>query len=217
VPVSLREDTFMMEIRFHGRGGQGTVVATILLAKACFQAGYYVQSFPLFGVERRGAPVEAYLRLDRTKILVRTNVYTPDHVVILDHTLLAGADVTRGLRLGGWILLNAPEAPPELACSKDFRLAFVDATRIALQRHLGTRTHPIVNTAITGALARILGIPPLDAIAEAIREEIPGMAEENIKAAEDAYAEVTLSDRMGGDGTKLASLAGSPSAGEGGR
>jgi 2-oxoacid:acceptor oxidoreductase gamma subunit (pyruvate/2-ketoisovalerate family) len=207
----------MMEIRFHGRGGQGTVMATILLAKAFFQAAYYVQSFPLFGVERRGAPVEAYLRLDRAKILVRTNVYTPDHVVVLDHTLLAGADVTRGLRQGGWILVNSPEAPPELARSRDFRLAFVDATRIALQHRLGTRTHPIVNTAITGALARILGIPPLDAIAEAIREEIPGMPEENIKAAEDAYTEVTLLGHMGDDGTKVRSLGGSPSAGKGGR
>ena len=67
----------MLEIRFHGRGGQGTVVATILMSKAFFRAGYQVQSFPFFGVERRGAPVEAYLRLDKTKILLRTNVYTP--------------------------------------------------------------------------------------------------------------------------------------------
>lgn len=71
----------MQEIRFHGRGGQGTVVASILLAKAFFNAGYWVQSFPVFGVERRGAPVEAYLRLDKEKILIRSNVYTPDHVL----------------------------------------------------------------------------------------------------------------------------------------
>jgi len=182
----------MVEIRFHGRGGQGTVAATILPAKAFFQAGYYVQSFPLFGVERRGAPVEAYLRLDRTKILVRTNVYTPDHVVVLDHTLLATADVTRGLRQGGWILVNTPECPYDLASFAGFRLALVDATRIALRHRLGTRTHPIVNTAITGALARVLGAPPLAAIAEAIREEFPATAEENIKAAEAAHNEVKL-------------------------
>jgi pyruvate ferredoxin oxidoreductase gamma subunit/2-oxoisovalerate ferredoxin oxidoreductase gamma subunit len=189
----------MVEIRFHGRGGQGTVVATILLAKAFFQTGYYVQSFPLFGVERRGAPVEAYLRLDRRKILVRTNVYNPDHVVVLDQTLLAGADVTRGLKQGGWILVNAPQPLAESASFTGFRLAFVDATRIALQHCLGTRTHPIVNTAITGALARILGMPPLAAIAEAIREEVPGIAEENIKAAEAAYTGVTLLGPMGSD------------------
>jgi pyruvate ferredoxin oxidoreductase gamma subunit/2-oxoisovalerate ferredoxin oxidoreductase gamma subunit len=189
----------MVETRFHGRGGQGTVVATILLAKAFFQAGYHVQSFPLFGVERRGAPVEAYLRLDRTKILVRTNVYTPDHVVVLDHTLLGTADVTRGLKRGGWILLNAPEPPQDLTSFAGFHLACVDATRIALQHRLGTRTHPIVNTALTGALSRVLGVPPLAAIAEAIREEVPGTAEENIKAAEAAYTEVTLLGPIGGD------------------
>jgi len=74
----------MQEIRFHGRGGQGTVVASILLAKAFFNAGYWVQTFPVFGVERRGAPVEAYLRLDKEKILTRSNVYSPDHVVVQD-------------------------------------------------------------------------------------------------------------------------------------
>ena len=195
----------MVEIRFHGRGGQGTVVATILLAKAFFQAGYHVQSFPLFGVERRGAPVEAYLRLDRTKILVRTNVYTPDHVVVLDHTLLATADVTRGLKRSGWILLNAPEPPQDLASFAGFHLAFVDATRIALQHRLGTRTHPIVNTALTGALARVLGVPPLAAIAEAIREEVPGTAEENIKAAKVAFSEVRLLGLIDDDGKTAAS------------
>ena len=78
----------MLEIRFHGRGGQGAVIASILMAKAFFKAGYFVQSFPFFGIERRGAPVEAYLRLDHSKILVRTNVYKPDHVIVLDNTLI---------------------------------------------------------------------------------------------------------------------------------
>ena len=104
----------MLEIRFHGRGGQGTVVATILLAKAFFRAGYQVQSFPFFGVERRGAPVEAYVRLDKDKILLRTNVYYPDHVVVQDQTLLHGVNVTRGLKPGGWVLINSSSAPPEL-------------------------------------------------------------------------------------------------------
>ncbi|MCX7635027.1 MAG: 2-oxoacid:acceptor oxidoreductase family protein, partial [Syntrophales bacterium] len=98
----------MLEIRFHGRGGQGTVVATILLAKAFFAAGWQVQSFPFFGVERRGAPVEAYLRLDREKILLRTNVTTPDHVVVQDRTLLQSINIVRGLKPGGWILINSP-------------------------------------------------------------------------------------------------------------
>lgn len=182
----------MVEIRFHGRGGQGTVVATILLAKAFFQDGYYVQSFPLFGVERRGAPVEAYLRLDREEILIRTNVYTPDHVVVLDQTLLDGVDVTHGLKPDGWILINAPSPPANLEPFSDYRLAFVDATRIALKNTLGTRTHPIVNTAMMGGLARVLGMPAMSAITEAIKEEVPRKPKPNMKAAEMAYKQVRV-------------------------
>ena len=182
----------MLEIRFHGRGGQGTVVATILLAKAFFRAGYQVQSFPFFGVERRGAPVEAYVRLDRDKILLRTNVYYPDHVVVQDQTLLHGVNVTRGLKPGGWVLINSSAPPCEREPFIGYRLAFVDANRIASRNQLGTRTHPIVNTAMMGAFARILGMPPLDAIRAVIQEEIPDTHMQNVAAAEDAYREVQL-------------------------
>jgi len=182
----------MLEIRFHGRGGQGTVVATILLAKAFFRAGYQVQSFPFFGVERRGAPVEAYVRLDKEKILLRTNVYYPDHVVVQDQTLLHGVNITRGLKPGGWILINSPVAPANREPFIGYRLAFVDANRIGLRNRLGTRTHPIVNTAMIGAFARLLDMPPLDAIHDAIREEISDTYKQNISAAEDAYNEVQL-------------------------
>ena len=182
----------MLEIRFHGRGGQGTVVATILLAKAFFRAGYQVQSFPFFGVERRGAPVEAYVRLNKDKILLRTNVYYPDHVVVQDQTLLHGVNVTRGLKPGGWVLINSSAAPTERRPFIGYRLAFVDASRIALRNQLGTRTHPIVNTSMIGAFARMIGMLPLDAIREVIREELPDMYTQNISAAEDAYREVQL-------------------------
>ncbi len=182
----------MQEIRFHGRGGQGTVLATILLAKAYFSAGYYVQTFPVFGVERRGAPVEAYLRLDREKILLRCNVYTPDHAVVQDAKLLDSVDVTAGLKSEGWILINAPEQPASLDAFSGFKLACVDATGIAIQNGLGTRTHPIINTAMIGAFARMLEMPPLDMIAEAIREDIPIKPEQNIQASRDAYENVEL-------------------------
>jgi len=182
----------MVEIRFHGRGGQGTVVATILLAKAFFRDGYYVQSFPLFGVERRGAPVEAYLRLDRKEILIRTNVYTPDHVVVLDKTLLESIDVTVGLKTGGWIMINGPEIPGFLKSWSGYKLALVDATHIALNNGLGTRTHPIVNTPMMGALARVLGMPSMEAISKAIRREVPSKPKANVKAAEMAYEQVQL-------------------------
>jgi pyruvate ferredoxin oxidoreductase gamma subunit/2-oxoisovalerate ferredoxin oxidoreductase gamma subunit len=182
----------LVEIRFHGRGGQGTVVATILLAKAFFRAGYQVQSFPFFGVERRGAPVEAYVRLDKEKILLRTNVYYPDHVVVQDQTLLPGVNITRGLKPGGWVLINSTTPPADRKQFIGYQLALVDANRIALKNQLGTRTHPIVNTAMIGAFARMTGMPPLEAIRDVIREEVPDTYMQNIAAAEDAYTDVQL-------------------------
>ena len=182
----------MLEIRFHGRGGQGTVVATILMAKAFFDAGYWVQSFPLFGVERRGAPVEAYLRVSSKEIRIRTNVYKPDHIVVQDETLLPGVDVSQGLKPGGWILVNTSTPPSRLETYSGFQLAWVDATSIALKNRLGTRTHPIVNTAMMGALARVLEMPPMEAVAAAIREEFPDRSERNIAAAQEAYESVQI-------------------------
>jgi len=182
----------MQEIRFHGRGGQGTVVASIILAKAFFSAGYYVQSFPVFGVERRGAPVEAYLRLDTEKILVRCNVYTPDHVVVQDLKLLENVPVTGGLKAGGWILINTAAQPENLEIFSGFRLAWVDATAIAIQNQLGTRTHPIINTAIIGAFARIMKIPPMEMICDAIKEDIHTKPKQNIQACKDAYENVQI-------------------------
>lgn len=180
----------MQEIRFHGRGGQGTVLASIALAKAFFAAGYWVQTFPVFGSERRGAPVEAYLRLDDAKIYVRSNVYAPDHVVVQDARLLKVVDVTKGLKPGGWILLNAPGLPEELARFKGFRLACVDASRIALGHGLGGKTQPITNTSMMGAFARLFEAPPLDKVAAAIEREMPIKLAENVAAAREAYAEL---------------------------
>ena len=182
----------MQEIRFHGRGGQGTVVASILLAKAFFSAGCWVQSFPVFGVERRGAPVEAYLRLAKEKILIRSNVYTPDHVVVQDIKLLESVDVTAGLKPGGWILVNASIQPENLEVFSGFHLAWVDATGIAVQNRLGTRTHPIINTAMIGAFSRMLEMPPLAMISDAIKEDIAVKPEQNIRAVIDAYESVQL-------------------------
>ena len=182
----------MQEIRFHGRGGQGTVVASILLAKAFFNAGYYVQTFPLFGVERRGAPVEAYLRLDKEKILVRSNIYTPDHVVVQDAKLLDRVDVTAGLKKGGSILINLKEAPDNMDIFSGFRLAVVDANQIAVDNGLGSRTRPIINTAMIGAFARVMKMPHLDMITAAIKSEIHIKTDQNVSAARQAYEAVTL-------------------------
>ena len=182
----------MVEIRFHGRGGQGTVVASVLLAKAMFKAGYHVQSFPVFGVERRGAPVEAYLRLHTEKIYLRTNVVTPDHVLVQDRRLLQMLDVTQGLKPGGWVLINTTQPPQESNAWADFKVATVDGTRIAVEHHLGTRTHPLINTAMLGALARILELPPLEMLTDVIASEISTATKANIAAARDGYERVQV-------------------------
>jgi pyruvate ferredoxin oxidoreductase gamma subunit/2-oxoisovalerate ferredoxin oxidoreductase gamma subunit len=181
------------EIRFHGRGGQGAVVASTILAVACFKEDKHVQAFPAFGVERRGAPVEAYIRVDEQKVLLRTNVYTPDHVVVLDPTLIQVVDVTRGLKDGGTLLLNTDKTPQSFAAQfAGCRLCTVDASRIALTHQLGSRTHPIVNTAILGAFARATGVVSLDAVCEAIREEVPSHHQANVEAAREAFGRVSM-------------------------
>jgi pyruvate ferredoxin oxidoreductase gamma subunit len=182
----------MQEIRFHGRGGQGTVLASIAMAKAFFAAGYWVQTFPVFGSERRGAPVEAYLRLDSSRILLRSNVYEPDHVIVQDARLLGTVDVLKGLKSGGWVLLNASEPPAESRVFDGFRLALVDASGIARGLALGSRGQPITNTAMMGAFARIYGSPPLDAVVAAIMDEMPAKREENARAARMAYEAVAF-------------------------
>src|SRR5512135_2441818 len=98
----------MIEIRFHGRGGQGAVIASKILASALFKEGKFAQAFPAFGAERRGAPVMAFTRFDQKAISRRSIVYEPDHVVVLDEPILDVVDVTSGLKEGGWILINSP-------------------------------------------------------------------------------------------------------------
>lgn len=173
----------MLEVRFHGRGGQGVVVASKILAVAYFHEGRHVQTFPEFGVERRGAPVAAYLRMDEKPIRLRVGVQNPDHVVVLDRTLLGVVDVAGGLRPGGRMLLNATEGNGH---------AFVPASEIALECGLGTRTTPVVNTAMIGAYARATGTVGLEAIERAVRESVPAKVEENVRAAKLAYERTRL-------------------------
>ena len=174
----------MRELRFHGRGGQGTVVASKLLAVALFLEGREVQSFPMFGVERRGAPVTAFLRMDDEPIRLRCEILNPDDLIVLDPTLVGAVDVTGGLKPGGTILLNSdrpPAAFPHLL--ERFRLVTVDASGIATRHGLGSHTQPIVNTAILGAFAVSSGLVRLESVREAIRQEVPTYAEANVKAA----------------------------------
>ncbi len=182
----------MIEIRFHGRGGQGTVIASELLAQAVFLEGRFPQSFPFFGVERRGAPVTAYTRIDDRSIQVRTSVTTPDIVVVLDPGLLHTINVIAGLKPNGLLLVNTDLAPDRIGVDFAGRTATVDATGIALAHGLGSRATPIVNTAVLGAFARVSGQVGLPAVLEAIAAFVPAKKEANRAAAEHAYEHVAM-------------------------
>jgi 2-oxoacid:acceptor oxidoreductase gamma subunit (pyruvate/2-ketoisovalerate family) len=180
----------MIEIRIHGRGGQGAVVASAVLASALFYDGRYVQAFPAFGVERRGAPVMAFTRWDFKPIRIRTNVYQPDHVIVLDWTLLLeGVDVTTGLKEHGWVLINSSK-DLEIGDFSRFKIAIVNAGVIAASHTLGTPTAPVVNTAVLGAFSKITGMVTIGSVIRAIRENVPDKKEANVAAAREAYSRV---------------------------
>jgi 2-oxoacid:acceptor oxidoreductase gamma subunit (pyruvate/2-ketoisovalerate family) len=177
----------MRELRIHGRGGQGAVIASKVLASALFLEGKSVQSFPAFGVERRGAPVTAFLRFADGPIQLRCEVTAPDDVIVLDPTLLKAIDVTQGLKPGGTILINS-DRPAEtyVKLAKDFRVTIVDASGIAGRLGLGSKTQPIVNTAILGAFAASSGLVGLESVCRSIAEAIRQRSEVNVQAAREA-------------------------------
>lgn len=176
----------MRELRIHGRGGQGAVIASKILAVAIFREGRWVQSFPAFGVERRGAPVTAFLRMSEAPIQLRCEIVAPDDLIVLDPTLLKAINVTIGLKPGGSILINSALPPSAYEELGPFRIATVDASAVALKHQLGTRAQPIVNTAIVGAYAAYSGVVSLDAVCAAIAEEVPLHFDANIAAAREA-------------------------------
>jgi 2-oxoacid:acceptor oxidoreductase gamma subunit (pyruvate/2-ketoisovalerate family) len=167
------------------------VIASKVLAAALFHEGRWVQSFPAFGVERRGAPVTAFLRVADEPIRLRCEVTEPDDLIVLDPTLIQAVDVTAGLKPGGLILINSeltPDGYPGLA--KRFRVATVAAGAIAARHRLGSRTQPIVNTAILGAFSAVSGLVGLESVCAAIEEEVPVHPDANVEAAREAAAAV---------------------------
>ena len=176
----------MVEIRFHGRGGQGAVTAARLLAEAAFLEGKHCQAFPSFGAERRGAPVVAFARIDDRPIRTRTQIYEPDYVIVFDPTLLKTINVTRGLKRRGVITINTKEAPKEVHVGK---VAIVDATEIAI-KNLGV---PITGTAMLGAFVKATKLVSLDSIIRVIEEHFKGkLAERNVATAKAAYERVVV-------------------------
>lgn len=182
----------MIEIRFHGRGGQGAVVASRVLAEAAFYEGKDVQAFPYFGVERRGAPVTAFTKIDARHIRDKSMIYEPDFVIVLEASLLQAVDVTNGLKDNGLVLVNTEgdgtSVKEELGVKK---VAIVNATKIALDNRLGSRVQPIVNTAIVGAFAKASGLVGIEAVEKAIMN-LPRYPERNAKAAREAFEAVKV-------------------------
>ncbi|WP_297981223.1 pyruvate ferredoxin oxidoreductase subunit gamma [uncultured Methanobrevibacter sp.] len=170
----------MIEIRFHGRGGQGAVTAAEILAKAAFKDGKYSQAFPFFGVERRGAPVMAFTRIDTEPINLRYQVYNPDYVVVLDDGLLNVVNVYSGIKENSEVIINTHQ---EIK-NDDVPVYDIDATGIALE-YLGVN---IVNTIILGYFAKKTGQVSIESLLEVIKETFPGkLGEKNAVAAKKAY------------------------------
>ena len=178
----------MQQIRIHGRGGQGSVTLGHLIAEAAFEEGKWSQAFPQFGVERRGAPVEAFARIDEEKIRDRSHVYEPDYVIVQDPSLIEFVDVCKGLKEAGTMIVNTAESPETLDLDTEATVVTVDATEIAME-HI---ERPIMNTALLGAFASASGLIDLESIEQVIMAEFPGeIGEKNVAASSDAFQVVT--------------------------
>ncbi|MBC8460300.1 MAG: 2-oxoacid:acceptor oxidoreductase family protein [Deltaproteobacteria bacterium] len=182
----------MQEIRFHGRGGQGAVIGSEVLAHAFFIEDKYVQAFPAFGVERRGAPVTAFCRIDNKSINLRNQIYEPDHIVVLDSTLFETVGITQGLKKNGTVVVNGKQNPSYYRefLGDEYQLYVVDAASVAVKYHLGSPSNPIVNTAILGAFSKATGLVKIESVEQAIEEYVPVKKEDNKKAARAAYKKV---------------------------
>lgn len=180
----------MLEIRIHGRGGQGAVVAAQILATALLEDGKYAATFPSFTQERRGAPVEGFLRFDTKPIRERTRIYHPDIVVVFDKILVRNPSCYSGLKDGGSVILNqkGQDAHPPTKASLEL-LATVDATSIAL-KEMGV---PITNSCMLGAFAKVTGLLKLDSLSVALGEFLSGdVLQKNKRSMERGFNEVNI-------------------------
>lgn len=188
----------MIQIRIHGRGGQGVVTAAELIAIAGFQGGLYSQAFPSFGVERSGAPIQAFARLDQEPIIIREHIYQPDFIIIQDASLLASVDVLFGANKNTTIMINTGKSPAEILehikqqkiqkfIPSLSRIKTIDATKIAL-RIFGKN---LMNTVILGAFSKLSGHISLKSLNLAIADKFASKGQDiitkNQTAADEAY------------------------------
>ncbi|MEE9200105.1 MAG: pyruvate ferredoxin oxidoreductase subunit gamma [Candidatus Brocadiales bacterium] len=174
----------MIEIRLHGRGGQGIVTSGELIGFAAFSDGKYSQAMPAFGSERTGSPVVTYVRIDDKPIRIKIPIHHPDYIIIQDATLLDSVPVLDGLKPDGLVIVNTKKTPEELGLDVSSRVKTVPATELAMEA-LGL---PIVNTTILGIFAAASGQISIEGIHKAIEHKFPSeLAKKNIVAAQKGY------------------------------
>jgi pyruvate ferredoxin oxidoreductase gamma subunit len=191
--VSLVNPEKMIEIRWHGRGGQGAVTSAEILAEAAIGEGKYSQAFPSFGPERRGAPVLAFVRISADHpIRIRSSITEPDIVVVLDPGLLRVVNVAAGLKPDGIVIINTTKTAEQIR--KEFniqaKIATVGATKIALEC-LGV---PITNTTMLGAVEKVAEVVKMESLKEPIDKRFGRVAEKNIASMKRAYAETVIKE-----------------------
>ncbi len=189
-----------MEIRWHGRGGQGAKTACLLLAEAAFSSGKYVQGFPEYGPERMGAPITAYNRISDVPVTVHSNIYFPDHVVVVDETLLHTVDVLKGLKEGGILIINSKHSAQEIRESLGGytgKLCIVDAERISTE----TLGKNFPNTPMLAAVVKASGVLDVDRFTQDMQQSFqhkfrskPEVIEGNMKALQKTLDEVTVEE-----------------------
>ncbi|HUT83581.1 MAG TPA: pyruvate ferredoxin oxidoreductase subunit gamma [Thermodesulfobacteriota bacterium] len=180
----------MIEVRIHGRGGQGAVTSAELVALAAIAEGKYAQAFPSFGPERRGAPVLAFIRTSDQPIRVRSGILQPDVVVVLDEPLITVGNALSGLKKDGTIIINTQKSAQEIKREYNIttKVAVVNATKIA-REVLGL---PITNTTMLGALVKVTGIVKLESLIEPLKHRFGRIAEKNINVCRRAYEETVM-------------------------
>ena len=178
----------VIEIRFHGMGGQGAVMGALILAEAAFAEGKYAQKIPVYGGMRRGGDVTVFLRLDDKPIRRTSGIYEPDALVVLDPALATKPAVQRGLKKGGIAILNEEKPPSDVEFSVDLgKIATVDASGVSAQL-FGVRAIPITNTTMLGAIAKATDWVELESLFEPIKHTFPGrIGEINVEACKKGY------------------------------
>ena len=177
----------MIEIRLQGRGGQGVVVASEILARACFEEGMYPQCYSLFGGERRGAPVAAFVRISESKIYLKCDIDHPNHLVLFDKTLFSEKEILEQVVPGGFLLFNMDESYQSHAF-KDYTVGTINALEISKKNGLGA----VVNTAVLGAYIRLTEIISLERLLKVTKETVPAAIDQNVSAAKEAYEKLSI-------------------------